>query len=76
MPMYQCFVPAGTLNRDEEAKIARVLTDVHTALTGAPPSFVHVVFRDGFPVLVDNTARHPRQPSGRPRPSAHRSARR
>ena len=49
MPMYQCFAPAECFDDGERAALARTLTAIHCALTGAPPTFVHIVFRDGKP---------------------------
>lgn len=47
MPLYRCTTPAGTLDDDARAAIARTITDIHCDVTGAPPTFVHVQFFDG-----------------------------
>jgi phenylpyruvate tautomerase PptA (4-oxalocrotonate tautomerase family) len=44
MPLYQCLVPAGSLNADLRAGLADAITDVHVSVTGAPRGFVNVVF--------------------------------
>jgi phenylpyruvate tautomerase PptA (4-oxalocrotonate tautomerase family) len=49
MPMYQCFAPPESFNDGKRAALARTLTTIHCSLTGAPPTFVHIVFRDGQP---------------------------
>ena len=49
MPLYQCFTAEGLLSDEQRAAVARRLTDIHTSLTGAPKTFVHIVFRDGQP---------------------------
>ncbi len=44
MPFYECFVPEGTLSADQKAGIAKEITRIHCEVTGAPESFVTVVF--------------------------------
>jgi phenylpyruvate tautomerase PptA (4-oxalocrotonate tautomerase family) len=44
VPLYQCLVPAGSLNADLRAGLADALTTVHVSVTGAPRGFVNVVF--------------------------------
>lgn len=44
MPLYQCLVPAGSLNADLRAGLADAVTTVHVSVTGAPRGFVNVVF--------------------------------
>lgn len=49
MPIYQCLVPAGSLDADRRAELAEAITTVHTSATGAPRGFVHVVFAEYEP---------------------------
>jgi len=49
MPLYQCLVPAGSLDADRRAALAEAITTVHTAVTGAPRGFVNVVFTEYEP---------------------------
>jgi phenylpyruvate tautomerase PptA (4-oxalocrotonate tautomerase family) len=44
MPLYQCLVPAGSLDADLRAGLADALTTVHVSVTGAPRGFVNAVF--------------------------------
>ncbi len=44
MPFYRCSVPKDSVDYDQRAKVAKAFTDVHCGSTGAPRSFVHVVF--------------------------------
>lgn len=44
MPYYRCAVPKDSIPYDRRAAIAKAFTDVHCGATGAPRSFVHVVF--------------------------------
>jgi phenylpyruvate tautomerase PptA (4-oxalocrotonate tautomerase family) len=44
MPLYQCLVPAGSLDADRRAALAEAITTVHASVTGAPRGFVNVVF--------------------------------
>lgn len=46
MPFYECFVPEGVINGDQKAGVARAITRIHCEATGAPESFVNVVFQD------------------------------
>ena len=46
MPLYQCLVPAGSLNDDNRAALAEAITKVHTSITGAPRGFVNVMFTE------------------------------
>lgn len=49
MPLYQCLVPAGSLNADLRAGLANAVTTVHVSITGAPRGFVNVLpTRDSF----------------------------
>ncbi len=47
MPLYRCTTPAGTLDDEARAAIAKTITEIHCDVTGAPPTFVHVQFFDG-----------------------------
>lgn len=49
MPIYQCLVPAGSLDADRRADLADAITTVHASVTGAPRGFVHVVFTEYEP---------------------------
>jgi phenylpyruvate tautomerase PptA (4-oxalocrotonate tautomerase family) len=44
MPMYQCFSPLGSVPESLRPQIAQEITQIHCEATGAPASFVHVVF--------------------------------
>lgn len=44
MPLYQCNTAGNPLAADAKAKIAKDITDIHCAETGAPPAFVHAFF--------------------------------
>ncbi len=44
MPIYQCFVPAGSLDADTRAELAEAITDIHCTVMAAPRGFAHVVF--------------------------------
>ena len=44
MPYYRCVVPKDSVPYDQRAKVAMAFTDIHCGNTGAPRSFVHVVF--------------------------------
>ena len=46
MPLYICSTPAETLDDGQRRRIADAITRIHCDLTGAPPTFVHVVFGD------------------------------
>ncbi|WP_060886754.1 tautomerase family protein [Streptomyces caniscabiei] len=49
MPIYQCLVPADSLDTDRRTELAEAITTVHTSVTGAPRAFVHVVFSEYEP---------------------------
>jgi phenylpyruvate tautomerase PptA (4-oxalocrotonate tautomerase family) len=42
--MYQCFSEAGSVPESVRPQIAQEVTKIHCDATGAPASFVHVVF--------------------------------
>jgi phenylpyruvate tautomerase PptA (4-oxalocrotonate tautomerase family) len=46
MPLYRCTTAPGALTDRQRSTIARAITDIHTEVTGAPPTFVHVQFLD------------------------------
>ena len=46
MPLYRCKSPAGSVWPERRSRIASEFTRIHSELTGAPPSFVHVHFVD------------------------------
>ena len=53
MPMYQCHVPPERFDDQQRAAVAKSLTEIHCSVTGAPSTFVHIVFRDGQPAWSD-----------------------
>src|SRR6516165_10481989 len=46
MPFYTCFVFSDSLSAAQKANIAEEITRIHTKLTGAPRSFVRVLFHE------------------------------
>lgn len=46
MPLYICANKAGSISEDAKPAIAKDLTRIHCDITDAPPTFVHVFFRD------------------------------
>lgn len=44
MPLYQCLVPAGSLDADTRAALAEAITTVHSSVISVPRIFVNVVF--------------------------------
>lgn len=44
MPLYICSAPPDALNDRQRRRIAEAITRIHCELTGAPPTFAHVVF--------------------------------
>ncbi|MEM1403421.1 MAG: tautomerase family protein [Pseudomonadota bacterium] len=44
MPLYICNTVPNTLDERSKERIARDITDIHCAVTGAPEIFVHVAF--------------------------------
>ncbi len=66
MPFYRCAVPKESVPYEQRAAVAKAFTDVHCGSTGAPRSFVHVVFDEAddrweTPYFVDGANR-----AGRP----------
>lgn len=49
MPVYTCHVRPGDLTAEVKAVIAREITRIHCEVTGAPPAFVQVFFREITP---------------------------
>ena len=49
MPLYQFLVPVDSLSASRKAELARAVTDVHTAVTGAPAHYVNVSFAEFEP---------------------------
>lgn len=68
MPLYRTLVRPGLLDLDQREAFANDVVDVHCGITGAPRSFVHVLFAeddagkldDGQNALVFGTIRHGR----------------
>lgn len=46
MPLYICANRQGSIAEDVKSAIAEDLTRIHCDVTDAPPTFVHVFFRD------------------------------
>jgi phenylpyruvate tautomerase PptA (4-oxalocrotonate tautomerase family) len=44
MPLYVCTTPVGALDDDKRRRLAEDITAVHCDVTGAPPTFVQVVY--------------------------------
>jgi phenylpyruvate tautomerase PptA (4-oxalocrotonate tautomerase family) len=44
MPIYQCYIPTGSLGADTRAELAEAITDIHCTITASPRGFAHVVF--------------------------------
>ena len=61
MPVYTCITAAKTLPEDTKAALAAEITKVHCSITGAPTSFVHVVFQE-LPATNVFTDSSPSQP--------------
>jgi phenylpyruvate tautomerase PptA (4-oxalocrotonate tautomerase family) len=61
MPLYTCITTTKTLADDTKAALAAEITKVHSSITGAPTSFVHVVFQE-LPATNVFTDSSPSQP--------------
>jgi phenylpyruvate tautomerase PptA (4-oxalocrotonate tautomerase family) len=61
MPIYTCISIAKTLADDTKAAVAAEITKIHSSITGAPSSFVHVVFQE-LPATNVFTDATPSQP--------------
>jgi phenylpyruvate tautomerase PptA (4-oxalocrotonate tautomerase family) len=46
MPVYTCTIADERLTGEQKAAMAGEITRIHSAVTGAPTSFVHVVFQE------------------------------
>ena len=68
MPLYRTLVRPGLLDLSQRQAFANDVVDVHCGVTGAPPSFVHVLYAEddegslgeGQNALVFGTIRHGR----------------
>jgi phenylpyruvate tautomerase PptA (4-oxalocrotonate tautomerase family) len=75
MPIYQCISPEGLLDESQRENIAGEITRIHCDATGAPRSFVNVVFQDmpngrvftgaSRSTHSNSVRRHPRRPGCR-----------
>ena len=45
MPLYTCITQEGALSAEQRAGVAAEITRIHTTHTGAPSSFVRVIFQ-------------------------------
>ncbi|GCE21991.1 tautomerase family protein [Dictyobacter kobayashii] len=52
MPLYTCITQEGTLSTEQRAFIATEITRIHTTYTGAPASFVRVIFETVAPESI------------------------
>ena len=66
MPLYTCVTTAKTLADDTKAALAAEITKIHSSITGAPTSFVHVVFQElpATNVFTDSSPSEPLLISG------------
>lgn len=46
MPIYTCDAAPGVLTDEIKSALAQEITRIHVEATQAPPSFVHVIFRE------------------------------
>ncbi|EJM96635.1 hypothetical protein, 4-oxalocrotonate tautomerase [Pseudomonas sp. GM74] len=46
MPLYECQTVKGTLSERQRKSLAESITSIHTKETGAPASYVHVLFKE------------------------------
>ncbi|MEQ8439181.1 MAG: tautomerase family protein [Ilumatobacter fluminis] len=68
MPLYRTLTRPGLLSLEQRQAFANDVVDIHCGITGAPRSFVHVLFADdddgrldeGQSALVFGTIRHGR----------------
>jgi phenylpyruvate tautomerase PptA (4-oxalocrotonate tautomerase family) len=86
MPLYTCITTTDTLADDTKAALAAEITKIHSAITGAPTSFVHVVFPElpatnvftdaspSRPLLIDGRIRAGRADADKTRLAAEISA--
>jgi len=61
MPIYTCITTEKTLADDTKAALAAQITKIHSSITGAPSTFVHVIFQElpATNVFTDATASQP-----------------
>jgi phenylpyruvate tautomerase PptA (4-oxalocrotonate tautomerase family) len=66
MPVYTCISTTQTLADDTKAALAAEITKIHSSVTGAPTSFVHVVFQElpATNVFTDSSPSEPLLISG------------
>ena len=53
MPLYRVMTDKGLLDDDSRLAFSQDVTDIHCDITGAPPEFVHVLYRDAGPDELD-----------------------
>ena len=53
MPTYRTLTTPGLLDVEARQAYAKDVTEIHCDVTGAPPSFVHVVYADDDGQLAD-----------------------
>jgi phenylpyruvate tautomerase PptA (4-oxalocrotonate tautomerase family) len=60
MPIYTCVTTETTLSDDVKATMAAEITKIHSSITGAPTSFVHVVFQElpATNIFIDSRPSH------------------
>jgi phenylpyruvate tautomerase PptA (4-oxalocrotonate tautomerase family) len=60
MPIYTCVTTAATLSDEAKATMAAEITKIHASITGAPTSFVHVVFQElpATNIFIDSRPSH------------------
>ena len=46
LPTYVCYTQSGLLSQEQRRELARRITGAHSDVTGAPPSFAQVIFRE------------------------------
>jgi phenylpyruvate tautomerase PptA (4-oxalocrotonate tautomerase family) len=52
VPLYQLYIPPDGPSADRKAELARAITDVHAAVTGAPSQYVYVSFHQLEPASL------------------------
>ena len=55
MPLYRCIVPKDTVPFEKRHEVARAFTEIHCGTTGAPLSFVQVIFDESGDSGFDET---------------------
>jgi phenylpyruvate tautomerase PptA (4-oxalocrotonate tautomerase family) len=75
MPVYTCVTTTKTLADDTKAALAAEITKIHSSVTGAPTSFVHVVFQE-LPATNVFTDSSPSEPPADNRRHPRRARRR